>query len=114
MTSFQLTAAVPGVVATVVGAIEMRATPRSGGEKVRRLVPVVLALVSVVMLLLLGTFDDAIFAYESWLCGSMIALGMIVGLSGVLVRYSRKLNAILMSLVGVILACYWFLALPRA
>jgi len=107
------TAIIPGVMAIFVGVSELRSDETSAG-KVRNLVPVVLALAVMCVYFLLDGVIPMAWSYLPWLSYSMAFLAVIVGFSGIWVKYSHKANTILMALVGLLLACYWaFLSLPR-
>jgi len=113
LTPLEATAFIPGVIAALVGVAELR-SETTFVDKVRNLVPVVLALALVVVFFLLERVIDVTSPYMPWLTRGMTSLAAIVGLSGALIRYSRKSNSILMALAGFMLAYYWaFLSLPR-
>lgn len=113
MTPLEATAFVPGVIAVLVGVAELRSDARFA-DKVRHLIPVVLALGLVVIFLLLERVIDVTSPYMPWLARGMTLLAVIVGLSGALIRYSPRFNSILMALAGFMLAYYWaFFSLPR-
>jgi hypothetical protein len=113
MTLLEATAFIPGVIATLVGVTELRSGARLV-DRVRTLVPAILALALVVVFFLLERVIDVTSPYMPWLSRGMTSLAVVVGLSGALIRYSSKLNSILMALAGFMLACYWaFFSLPR-
>jgi hypothetical protein len=112
-TVMEMTAIIPGVVAVLVGVVEMR-SDATFADKVRRLFHVALAVTLVAIFFLLGREIDALASSTIWLAGFMTALAVVVGLSGALIGYSRRSNAILMALSGFMLAYYWAVfSLPR-
>jgi uncharacterized membrane protein len=113
MTLGEATAFIPAVVASLVGFVELRSDIKRS-DKVRNLVPVMIALALVVVFFLLERVIDITSPYMPWLARGMTVLAAIVAISGVLIKYSRKANAILIALVGLMLAFYWaFLSMPK-
>jgi len=113
MTPLEATASIPGVVALLVGIAEVRSS-NTRTDKIRRLAPVILALGLVIVFFLLERLIDITAQQMPWVERSMTFLSLIVGLSGVLISYSRKSSSILMAVTGLMLAYYWaFLSLPR-
>jgi len=113
MTPLEATASIPGVVAIFVGIAEVRFSD-TRTAKIRRLAPVILALALVIVFFLLERFIDITAPQMLWWAGGMTVLSLIVGLSGVLISYTRKSSSILMAVAGFMLAYYWaFLSLPR-
>lgn len=105
---------IPGIIAAFVGVSELR-SEKASVDKVRNLIPIGFALALVAVYFLLDGVIPITWSYLPLLSYSMAFLAALVALSGTLVRYSHKLNAILIALVGLILALYWvFLSLPRA
>lgn len=94
-------ALVPGVIPCIVGIVEVRSEMKLA-EKMRTLVPVILALCILVVFL-------APIPSSQVLSRSMTVLSFIVGISGAVVRYSRKSSSILMAVTGLILALFWIL-----
>lgn len=114
MTYLEATAFIPGVIAALVGFVELRSSI-SYKDKAKNLIAVVLAVILVIIFFLLERVIDVTSLYAPWLVRSMVLLAAVVAFSGTLVRYSRKVNSILMGLSGLMLAYYWaFLSLPRA
>jgi cytochrome bd-type quinol oxidase subunit 2 len=113
MTPLEATVFAPGVIATLVGVAELRSN-MSRVAKARNVVPVFLTLVLVVVFLLLERVIDVTSPSMPWLARCMASLAAIVGISGVLIRYSRRSNAILMAVAGFMLVVYWtFFSIPR-
>jgi cell shape-determining protein MreD len=113
MTPLEATAFIPGVIAVFVGFAELRSETKRV-DKIRSLVPVVLALALVIIFFLLERVIDVTTSSIHWLARGMTLLAAIVALSGVLIRYSRRSSSILMAVVGVLLAIFWaFWAEPR-
>lgn len=106
---------VPGALAAIVGARELYSSAKLT-DKVKRLAPVLFVFAA------LATFyfsdriiDPASSPYVPWLAYSMATLSALAALSGLLVRYSAKTDAILMGVAGFLVAFYWaFLYIPRA
>lgn len=94
-------AVVPGVIPCIVGIVEARSELKLA-EKMRTFVPVILALCILVVFL-------APIRSSHVLSRSMTLLSFIVGISGAVVRYSRKSSSILMAVAGFILALFWIL-----
>ena len=113
MTLMEFTAVVPGLIAVGVGVIEMQAEGTTQ-EKKRRLTPVAVAVAMIVIFFMLERIIDITTPYFPWLARAMSLLAVLVALSGMLVRYTRKLNAILMAASGFMIAFYWLLSVPRA
>ena len=113
MTPLEATAFIPGVISGVVGIAELRSDIEFE-KKVRNLIPVILALALVVIFFLLERVIDVTSPSMPWLARWMTALSAFVGLSGALIRYSRKSSSILMALAGLMLAFFWmFCSVPR-
>lgn len=113
MTLGEGTAFIPGVIAGYVGVAELRREARFA-DKIRRLIPVVLALGLVLVFFLLQRVIDVRAPYMPWFVRGMALIGIIIGISGALIRYSSKFNSILLALSGFMIAYYWaFLSLPR-
>jgi uncharacterized membrane protein len=113
MTQLEATAFIPGAIAAFVGVTELRSNV-SRADKTRNVVAVILALVLVTVFFLLERVIDVTSPYTRWLAYVMTGLACIVGISGALLRYSRRANSILMALAGFMLAYYWaFFSLPR-
>ena len=113
MTPLEAAVIIPGVIAGFVGASELQSSAVRAG-KLRPLVPIVLAMGLVLLFVSLDRVINTTWLYMPWLAHGMTALAAMVSLSGFLVRYSRRSNAILMAVAGFILAVYWaFWSLPR-
>jgi hypothetical protein len=113
MTELEATAFIPGVIAAFVGVTELRSNI-SRVDKIRNVVAVILALVLVTVFFSLERLIDVTSSNARLLAYAMTALACIIGISGALLRYSRRANSMLMALAGFILAYYWaFLSLPR-
>jgi len=113
MTELEATAFIPGVIAAFVGVTELRSNI-SRVDKIRNVVAVILVLVLVTVFFLLELLIDVTSSNARLLAYAMTALACIIGISGALLRYSRRANSMLMALAGFILAYYWaFLSLPR-
>jgi predicted membrane channel-forming protein YqfA (hemolysin III family) len=106
MTPLEATALIPGAIAALVGVAEARSSaPRV--NKVRSFVFVILALVLVLVFFALERVIDLNAPYMPWIARGMTVLSAMVALSGALIKYSRKSNAVLMTFVGLMLAYYW-------
>lgn len=114
MSALETVFIVPGLLAGFVGIREWRSDIERR-KKVQNLVPVILVLVLVAALFLLGEMDILfVWVYAPQLVYGMASLSVVIGLSGVVIKYSRKSNSILMGFAGFLLAYYWLLILPRA
>ena len=113
MTLGEATVFVPAVVVGLVGVVELKSDIKRS-DKVRNLIPVVIALALVVVFFLLERVIDVTSPYMPWLARGMTVLAAIVAVSGAIIKYSRKGNAILIALAGLMLALYWaFLSMPK-
>jgi uncharacterized membrane protein len=113
MTLGEATAFVPAVVVGLVGVVELKSDIKRS-DKVRNLIPVIFALALVVVFFLLERMIDVTSPYMPWLARGMAAVAVTVALSGAVIKYSRKINAILIAVAGLMLACYWaFLSMPK-
>lgn len=114
MTFGEATAFVPAVVVGLVGVLELKSDIKRS-DKVRNLIPVAIALALVVLFFLLERVIDVTSPYMPWLARGMTVLAAIVAVSGVIVKYSRKISSILIVLTGLMLALYWaFLSMPKS
>jgi hypothetical protein len=112
MTPLEAAVLIPGVIAGFVGVKELR-SDRIRADKIRNLVPVVLGVGLALLFLLLDRVINTTWSYMPLLAHGMTALAVFVSLSGLLIRYSRRSNAILMAVAGFILVIYWaFWSLP--
>lgn len=113
MTPGEATAFVPAAVAGLVGVVELQSDIKRS-DKVRNLIPVIIALALVVAFFLLERVIDITSPYMPWLARGMTVLAAMVAISGAVIKYSRKVNSILMALAGLMLALYWaFLSMPK-
>lgn len=114
MTVLEAITYIPGIVVILVGLGEIKsATTRT--DKLRRLVPVLLAFVLVVVFSLQAILIlDETSSYMPWITRTMILLAVLIALSGVFIKYSRRTSAVVMAFGGLLLVFYWaFLSLPR-
>lgn len=84
----------PAGFALLVAGAEIRSDSRLI-DKIRRLVLAGVAVALVVFFLLFNRITDVNSSFTTWLAGCMTALAIVVGVSGVLVGYSRKSSSIL-------------------
>jgi hypothetical protein len=104
-----VTALILGVMPCIVGIVELRSNLKLI-EKIRNLLPVVLAL-GILAVFLAPTRATPSSSHILVRC--MTLLSIIVGGSGAFIGYSRKSSSILMAVAGLILALCWVLSQPR-